>query len=675
MPATETKRARTGIQTREADAFRRLIAATLLAVALTGEVAGQGTPPRKPEGEALLLEEIPSVFGASRFDQAISEAPASVSVITAEDIATHGWRTMGDLLRTVRGFYATNDRTYTYVGARGFARAGDYNQRVLLLVDGLRINENIYDGAYLGLESAVDLATVDRVEIIRGPSSSLYGANAFFGIINVVTLRGRTAGGVRVTGDVGSFGTRDVSVAGGGRARNGIEFVGSVGSRRIAGQDLYFAEFDDPATNRGVSTGRDGETRDRVFAKVEWGPVALEGFLNDRSKDVPTASYSTTFNQGLQTVRDRSRSLALRLQQPLRDGGSISGSIAAHGYDYNGAFPYEPQAQADWAHGRWGVAEGQYARLVAGKHRISVGGAYILNARQEQGLSYDPAQPPVFLNDTTANVYGVFAAAEIRLLPRLIFNAGLRYDHSRWLNNTWSPRAALIYTLDPGSAVKLLYGRAFRAATNYERFFNDNGVTQKSTLGVSPEGVSTVELLLEKVVSSSIKWTASVYRYEANRLIDLATDPADGLLQFSNSGRATGTGAETEVELDLRGATARASYTVQRARDAGDIRLSNSPAHLGVLTVAVPLAANRARLGLEVRAMSSRLSVVGNEVPGHVVSNLVVSTRRFARGVLASAGVFNLFDAAYGDPVGEEHVQRAIQQDGRVFRATIGYQF
>ena len=110
-------------------------------------------------------------------------------------------------MRSVRGFYTTNDRAYTYLGTRGFNRLGDYNTRVLLLVDGIRLNDNIFEQAFIGNETLIDVDMIERVEIIRGPSSSLYGTNAFFATINLITKRGRDFKGGEVALEVGSLKT------------------------------------------------------------------------------------------------------------------------------------------------------------------------------------------------------------------------------------------------------------------------------------------------------------------------------------------------------------------------------------------------------------------------------------------------------------------------------------
>src|SRR5262249_27237518 len=155
--------------------------------------------------ESILFQEIPSVYGASKYEQKVTEAPASVTIVTADEIKKYGYRTLADILQSVNGFYVTSDRNYSYLGIRGFSRPADYNTRVLVLQDGHRLNDNVYDEAYIGTESPLDVDLIDRVEIIRGPSSSLYGTNAFLGVINVITKRGRDIKGAEVSTEIGSY--------------------------------------------------------------------------------------------------------------------------------------------------------------------------------------------------------------------------------------------------------------------------------------------------------------------------------------------------------------------------------------------------------------------------------------------------------------------------------------
>jgi outer membrane receptor protein involved in Fe transport len=243
----------------------------------------------------LSIEELfeVKVYSASKYEQKTTEAPGSITVITADEIRLQGWRTLADVLRSVRGLYVTYDRNYSYLGVRGFARMGDYNSRVLLLVDGYRLNEPVYDSALIGTEFPLDLDLVDRIEVVRGPGSSVYGSNAFFGVVNVITRSGGDLQGAEAAAAVQSFGTDAERVSVGGRTAGGVEWLASTSRYRSRGQDLYFAEFDDPATHDGLAQGLDGDAVDQAFSKVSYAGFTLMDGYSRRSKDIPTASYTT----------------------------------------------------------------------------------------------------------------------------------------------------------------------------------------------------------------------------------------------------------------------------------------------------------------------------------------------------------------------------------------------
>ena len=173
--------------------------------------------------EDLMQLDAGQVFGASERLQPVTEAPASVSFITAQEIARYGYRTLADILRGVRGMYVTNDRNFSFVGTRGFGKPGDYNSRILLLINGHRVNDNIFGQAEIGAEFGLDPAMFERVEIIRGPASSLYGDSAFFAVVNVITRSGASLGGASITLEAGTLGTQLVRASAGRRLANGLD--------------------------------------------------------------------------------------------------------------------------------------------------------------------------------------------------------------------------------------------------------------------------------------------------------------------------------------------------------------------------------------------------------------------------------------------------------------------
>src|SRR6266545_3498741 len=134
-----------------------------------------------------LAEEEPEVTGATRVLQSLSQAPASVSVVTRDEIWSLGYQTLTDAVRGVRGIYTSDDHNYEAIGVRGFSRPGDLTNRLLLTRDGHAMNDDAFGSAAVGRDFAADLDDVSRIEIVRGPGSTFYGPSAFFGVIQVVS--------------------------------------------------------------------------------------------------------------------------------------------------------------------------------------------------------------------------------------------------------------------------------------------------------------------------------------------------------------------------------------------------------------------------------------------------------------------------------------------------------
>src|ERR1017187_3737377 len=247
---------------------------------------------------SLTIEDLAKVkvFSASRHLEDSRQAPSAVSVITAEEITRYGCLPLADILNSQRGFYIAYDRNYTYLGVRGFLRPGDYNSRILLLLNGHRLNDNVFDSAFVGTEFALDLDLVDHIEIVRGPSSSLFGTNAVFGVINVITRQSASGKAVEFSGDTASFLERTGRVTASFRLSK-LSGLLSGSLYRSAGQDrLYFPEFAAPETNNGWAENVDGDRSGRAFADMQFGNFRMQGAFSTRTKLIPTGSYAANFN-------------------------------------------------------------------------------------------------------------------------------------------------------------------------------------------------------------------------------------------------------------------------------------------------------------------------------------------------------------------------------------------
>lgn len=644
----------------------------LVGIGLAGatRLSAQG-PPGLPE--AVLFGKIPAVTGASRFEQGADEAPASVTIIAADEIARHGWRTLAEVLQSVRGVYTSYDRNYTFLGVRGFLADGP-NSRVLILLDGQRMNTNVFGSVHASTESSVELDLVERIEVIRGPGSTLYGTGAFIAVINVTTKHGRAFRGGEVATAVASFGGRTARVSAGTRFRSGVEVLASGSLYRSAGQDLYFPEFDDPATNDGRAVNRDRDQRAHASLKLTRGSLTLMSSYVRRQKQIPTASYETIFDDPAERTTDRSLVVALQFAPTVGRRGQLQTALSYNLNDYDGVYPYPGQLITDFGHGRWWIGEGSYSVRIGGAHQLVVGAEYQQNARQAQGVTDSTTGTVFFRDDTRAANWGIFAQDEIRLSPRVLANAGLRYDRYPGFGGTVNPRLALIYH-HAASAVKLLAGRAFRAPSSYERFYTDV-ITQKTNPTLNPEDVWTVEGVVERQVARRWRVSVSGYRNQFRRLINLVIDSSDSLLVYRNAGSVDSRGVEIETEGDLDGLNLRASYGIQVTHDrATGAERTNSPRHVAKLSGSRNFLRERMTLGAEIHALSRRTAGNGGRVPGYAVANPRVRTQGWLKGLSAGASVYNVFNAAYGDPGSEEHLQTSIPQDRRSFRASVQYAF
>lgn len=643
----------------------------IFAVALCGGVAANdkfaaGAP------ESVLFQHIPSVYGASKYDQSVLDAPSSITVVTAEEIARYGYRHLADVLGATRGFYTRYDRTYYYAGVRGFSRPGDYNTRLLLAIDGRPINDNIYGSTGVADDIPLDIDTIERIEIIRGPSSSLYGTGAFFGVINIITKRGRDIQGVEVAAEYETPNARKARVSLGGKSPDRGEALLSYARMDRKGERLYFPEYDDPATNNGVTEGTDYQRNETATAKLSWGDFAVHAGWTKRTKGVPTGAFSTDFNDSRNQVTDDRYYVDLRYEHDLAHG-NITGRLFYDWYDYDGDYIYGGTTNHDYAYGRWWGAELKWAQRL-GMHRLTVGSEYRNSSREDLG-NFDPTVVYMDVRNRSA-VWAAYLQDEVTLAQDWLLNAGVRYDRYETFGGIANPRLALIYRPSRDAAWKLLYGHAFRAPTSFELYTQTN--TTKANLDLQPETIKTAELVYERYWGRSMRTTVTAFDYDIENLINRDVDASDGLLVFRNGPGISAQGIEFEVDRDLVGnLRGFVSYAYQHSEDTqtGE-RLSNSPRHVAVVKVLLPVPRTKINASWETRYNSDRLAVDGDTVPGFYVSNLVLTKAASATaGLNITFGIYNVFDKEYAHPVSAEHVQSSIVQDGRSYRLKFAYNF
>ena len=663
------------------------VTAGLLTIAFPAGAAEKAVPAElDPTTDQVLFQEIPTVVGASKYEQRTTEAPSYVSIVTAEEIKRYGYRTLAEIVSSVAGFYPNYDRSYNYVGLRGFSLPGDYNTRVLVLLNGHRLNENIYDSAGFGTEGIIDVDLIERVEVIRGPGSSLYGSNAFLGVINIISKRGRNYKGPEVSAAAGSYETYKGRGTYGDRYSNGVELLLSGTYYSSQGKDrLYYSEFDSPDTNNGNAERADGDQNHNLYAAVQYGDVALEGAYSKRRKQIPTAPYETIFNDNRTQVWDERGYLDVKYERQFSSDFGAMLRLSYDGYWYDGDYIYDYPpitTMKDSASGQWLGSELQLTKRLFDSHKLIAGGEYRYNYQQDQE-THDEEPYLQYLNENDdSSVWALFIQDEYKVLDNLSLVAGVRYDHYSTFGGTLNPRGALIYNPLSQTTLKLIYGRAFRAPNVYELYYNDGGLTAKDNPDLDPETIDAYQAVVEQYFAKYFRAAVSGYYYKIQDLITQVEDPSDGLMVFKNASEAEARGVEFEAEMNIpqSGWKARAAWSIQDTedKDTGD-DLVNSPTHLVKLNLIAPVFQDKIFAGPELHYIGKRKTVQGGQTDDAFVSNLTISTARrlfpFLPGLELSASCYNLFNEKYGTVVSADYRQSVIDQDERTFLLKATYSF
>jgi outer membrane receptor for ferrienterochelin and colicins len=619
------------------------------------------------------------VYSASKYMQSASDAPSSVTVVTADEIQKYGYRTLADILESVRGFYITYDRDYSFVGVRGFGRLGDWNSRVLVLVDGHRINDNVLGEGFLGSEFLVDVDLIERVEIIRGPSSSLYGAQAFFAVINVITRKPTRMKGVELSFAPASFGTYQGRGSYGGQYK-GIDMMLSGTFYNSQGPTLFFPQFDSPATNYGITRNTDYESFQHVLAEVSFHGFTLQGLFSAHDKGVPTGYFGTVFNDPATANLDYHQYLDLSYQHSVGEKWDLTARMS---YDQDrlqaplAYFTGQPDGSTTVDvysfRGNWWDGEAKLSGTLLEKHKITLGTEITDNLRQDQGY-YVPIGNAFTPDPASSVVWALYGQDEFAIVHKLTLSAGLRYDHYSIFGGTANPRLGLIYHIFHPTTLKLLYGTAFRAPEPYE-LEPDAGPGLNNNLQLGPEKIRSVEGVAEQTLGAHFALSGSVFCNWISDLISVET-VLDGTELYENYGKAKATGMEVELDGQLaRGIKGRASYSfVDTENPLTDQTLTNSPQHLGKFDVSVPVL-QRLFASLDAQYTSSVQTLAGNTLSGFSVFNFTMLGHSLGKHLDLSGSVYNVFNKKYFEPGRPEDPEDSIQQDGRNFRIKLTGRF
>lgn len=606
----------------------------VLGVVLTGLAAPAGLaaadpvvdvadlPPLPPEdapvSAATVLAAVSAaeevVVGAAKREQSLGNVASAVTVISGDRIRRFGYRTIGEAVAGAAGAYLVDNRLSYSIGIRGLQIPGDFNTRLLVLVDGATVNEAWGGLAGLGYDAIVSIEDIARIEVIRGPVSSLYGTNAFFGIINIVT-RG-AAETPRAWARTGLHTVNGVTT-GAGFSAGGVH-------RQVRGSVHLMDRFGDTTTleqlpglelsgdaARAISVGLTA-AYDRTFAQVR-------AFRYTRQS--PFAPYD---------VNPQGRPYEKRDTQLLIEGGhtrelserlTVAGRIYGNFYRFDDSAPaYDADAEAPLD--TVGTAQVLGAEL-RGRYEIVAPNRVGVTAGAE--ASYDRTLSIAYRQDAPSDrfaderfvfdVEGVYTELDAQPTDWLGLTAGLRYDRNSAFENRLSPRLALFIARPDRYGVKLLYAEGFRAASAFESHFKD-GFDYAAHPEIEPEVIRSVEAVAWARPRAGLALRLSGFSWDARQVIEqLPYVDQDGteLLRFENDARYASHGVEAEASYrDSRGwyAFAGVAYTrVGAERDGQPFaygNVPNAPALTASVGVSTPRLLDRVHVSSELLAIGER---------------------------------------------------------------------
>ena len=608
--------------------------------------------PQKAANEQVLFGDLPAVEAASLHAQTLAEAPANVSVITAEQIRRYGYRTLAEALASVRGFYVTYDHTYHYVGVRGISPPGDFNTRYLVMLNGHPLTDNIYNAnGSFGQDFGLDMDLVERIEIVRGPTSALYGSNGMLANINVVTRSPVDGERMRAAMETDSAGERKLSLSSSLYLGRGANLLVSGSAFNNTGTSFPLDGFDLPPGVTGPVANADGERGYHAFANLIWHNWSFTGYFNSRDKQPPVGVGSSLAGDSAQHVVD-GRNLIGANYRRQAGPGEIRWQIYYDQYRYQDHFDYRYDGAiapvCDFNRGDWLDSKLTYEMPVRHLGILTVGmeGFWDLRAEQynmEDGSRLDYTNRP----DRGA---ALFAQQEFALSPRWKLSGGVRLDNTRYFGRFISPRVAAVYQSSPGTVYKLVYGRPFRNPSAFEQFYSD-GLSYVAAAPLVPELANTFEASMERQVGRGWTFAANAFHYRLDRVIEAVTLDS-GAQQYRNAAQDRSTGLELELtgklwdRVEVSASTALAEAFGGRPA----VALANSPRQVSKVRLGVPVFRNRLFFAGALQYISARNAWSGARLGGAPLADFTATARIHSRFDL-QAGVRNALDRRYEDPI------------------------
>lgn len=677
-------------------ALSTAMAVSLAVLAMSARSAE--VPPMGADELALLYGDEESVSIATGAAKPLHLAPAVASVITARDIETIGATTLDEALALVPGFYAgvsPFNRLNPNWSIRGVA--SDQTPQVLLLRDGVPLT-HFYNGARPNLFH-LPVAGIERIEVIRGPGSAIYGADAFAGVVNVITKTASGMEGAQAGGRAGSFQRRDAWAQYGGMLGDwsmglNVEYAHTDGDKdRVVGADLqsFFDTLFGTSASRApgaLSTGYDVLNTTLRLDHGPWDISLWHWRLMDAGVGAgaaqaldPTGSQDTDLTQIDARYRLRTggnwSSDARFSYRALNDYPKFvlfpAGTTLPIGADGNIGTPggglvtftdgvlgqpaiFDRFAELEWTSLYTGWANHQWRFGLGVKHEKETAeekknfGPGVIDGSVTPvagNLTDITGSANMFLPNKQRTVKYLSVQDEWGFAPDWELTAGLRYDDYSDFGGTLNPRLALVWSTRYDLTSKFMYGRAFRAPSFGEMHARNNPVVLGNP-DLQPETIDSYEIAFDYRPGTDLTTRLNLFNYRITDLIDYVPDVASQTSTAQNAQNRNGHGLELELEWKASSALRLdASYAWQHSEDSDtDLEIANTPGQMASVRATWQAAPGWA-LSAQTYWVADMKRAAGDPRPpveDYFLTNLTVRHVLDTKRLELAASVSNLFD-------------------------------
>lgn len=656
------------------------------------------TPMALPAARAQVAteeEELSMAFGdkatisiATGSQQPLRRAPAVATVITAEDIRAMGATDLDDVLKTVPGIHVSrNVQGYNPLFVvRGIY--SEFNPQTLVLQNGVPMTM-MFIGNRGNIWGGLPLENVARIEVIRGPGSALYGADAYSGVINIITKSAADIAGTEFGLRAGSNKTWDTWTQYGGKMGTldvaaYLQVGATDGFRRTIDSDAQtLVDQVSGTAPASLAPGSVNTGREAVDAGLEIGRDKLRLRTGYRLRnDVGLGGGASSALDPDSTARTERFNADLswndvELADDLRLGMSLSFLKYVTTYptllqlyppgSWGGAFPngmlgapntWERQLRASavltytgWSGHQWRVGVGHddldMYRTQEFKNFTLPAVAAPVPTPGAEVLPFPVAES--FSTPHRRKVRYAYVQDEWSFARDWALTAGVRRDVYSDFGGTTNPRVALVWDASLDLTAKVLYGRAFRAPSFSEKYSINNPVLRGNP-DLKPEIINTLETAFSWQARPDTQLQLSLFRYDMKDIIRTAGFPATR----SNSGEQHGHGFELEATHDLRGnLRLQGHYAFQRSTDDTTGQDAGyAPRHQLFGRMDWGFASGLV-LGGQVNRVAGRERAPGDTrspIKDYTTVDLTLRARRLVADWDFSASVRNLFDADVREP-------------------------